>query len=99
MSFNLKTPQEILRQVAERMKTKRLQMNLTQQGLALRANVSLGTLKHFEKTGKVSFETLLAVAMALGCLEDFDDLLKNVERPINLFDEKEPKKRMRGRVK
>ena len=47
-------------------------MNLTQAGLAKRSGVSLGSLKRFETTGLIAFDSLLRLALVLDCLEDFD---------------------------
>jgi transcriptional regulator with XRE-family HTH domain len=61
---------------AERAQARRLALDLTQAGLAARAGVSLGSLKRFEQTGRVSFESLLKVAAALGAVDDFDAVFK-----------------------
>ena len=66
ISLNLRSPHEITSGIAERVKKLRLDANLTQEGLAARAQVSLGTLKLFEHTGKSSTEFLVAIAFALG---------------------------------
>lgn len=99
MSFNIKTPQEVLMQIAARMKQKRLDLNLTQGGLATRTGISIGTIKHFEKTGKTSFDTVLQMALALGCLDDFDALLLPSYKPQNLFGTDNTNTRKRGRIK
>ena len=63
-----------MQHVAERVKKRRLELNLTQAGLAQRADMPLPTYRLFEKTGKVSFRGLLQIAFALNCLQDFDHL-------------------------
>ncbi len=98
MSFELKTPQEVMGQIAGRMRDRRLQQNLTQEGLSLRAGISVGTIKHFEKTGKIVLDNLLKMAVVLGCLDEFDNLLASAPKPLNLFTEEEmPRKK--GRLK
>lgn len=52
----------------------RLAQNLTQKGLALRSGVSLGSIKRFEASGEISLSSQLDIAMALGCLRDFESL-------------------------
>lgn len=99
MSFELKTPLEVLLEIKNRMTNKRLADNLTQSGLASRAGISTGTVKHFEKTGRVAFENLLRMALALGVLSDFDSVLKESDKPKDLFMEKKPKIRKRGKIK
>jgi transcriptional regulator with XRE-family HTH domain len=49
-------------------------MNLSQEGLAKRSGVSLGSLKRFERTGLIAFDSLLKLAMVLDCLGDFDKI-------------------------
>ena len=60
--------------LATRAKARRLEMNLTQEGLSVRAGIPLATYRHFERTGKISLEGLLHVAYALDALDDFDAL-------------------------
>ena len=57
--------------LAEHIRNRRLEMQLTQQGLAERSGVKLPTLRKFEQRGLVSLESFLKLAMALGCLQDF----------------------------
>jgi transcriptional regulator with XRE-family HTH domain len=44
---------------------KRLDKNPTQEGLAKRSGVSLGSLKRFESSGHISLESLLKLALVL----------------------------------
>lgn len=62
---------EVARFIAKRAQAKRLSLNLSQKTLAERSGVSFGALKKFERTGKISLESLLKIALVLGCLEDF----------------------------
>ena len=59
MSIMLKTPSEVMQDLALKVKQKRLSQNLSQIGVADRAGVSLGSLKRFEQTGQISLESLL----------------------------------------
>jgi transcriptional regulator with XRE-family HTH domain len=74
ISLALKTPQDIRKELAARFKSRRLHLNLSQEGLAQRAGVSLGSLKRFERTGQISLESLLRLSLALDCLMDFDHI-------------------------
>jgi transcriptional regulator with XRE-family HTH domain len=74
ISLNLLSPGELLTTTGARARGRRLAANLTQQGLADRAQVSLGTLKLFERTGRTSFETLVRIAFALGAEAEFATL-------------------------
>jgi transcriptional regulator with XRE-family HTH domain len=87
---------EISRGLAERARERRLTANLTQAGLATRAGVSLGSLKRFERTGEVSLERMIRIALALGANEGFDQLFARSEE--RSLDEilATPQKRHRG---
>lgn len=72
LSIEIQSPGDVQREMARRFKARRLALNLTQEGLALRSGVSWGSLKRFERSGLISLGSLLSLAMALGCLADFD---------------------------
>lgn len=74
ISLNILTPVEFLTQIAQNAKAKRLSLNLSQQNLSLRSGVSLGSIKRFERTGKISLESLLKLALVLKSLESFNSL-------------------------
>ena len=50
----LMVPQDIMNECAERSRRLRIQQNITQQELAERVGVAVGTIKRFEKTGDLS---------------------------------------------
>ena len=84
---------DICRTLAKRVRTLRLTERLTQEGLAKRSGVSLGTLKKFEHTGKISLESLAKLSITLnradelaeifhlraGAPESIDELLKTTD--------------------
>lgn len=74
MSFSLRTAQEVQKGIAERFKARRLTRNLTQKELAARSGVTLSSLKRFEREGLIALDSLLSLALALDCLDDFDKL-------------------------
>ena len=98
MSLSLKTPKEISLEIAARLKAKRLSQNLTQAGLAMRAGMSTPSLKRFEKTGEISFVSLLNIALVLDCLDECDHLFTDTSKPTSLFTD-EPKLKKRGTIK
>lgn len=69
-----KQPSSVLMEVAERHKKLRKLQNLSQTEFALRSGISLGSLKRFETTGQISFESLLKAAHFFNRLSDFDTL-------------------------
>ena len=92
-------PQAISKKIAERMKSRRLVLNITQENLSKMSGVSLGSLKRFENQYKISLEHLLKLALALDSLEGFNYLFfKNDYQSIDeLIKRKEVKDRKRAR--
>ena len=77
-----KTPQDVLVELARKTRLLRKEKKLSQQDLATKANVSLGSYKRFERTGQVALDSFIRIAFILGRLDDFDALLKvEVQKP------------------
>ena len=93
------TPKEVATHLSKTTREKRLSLNMTQQSLSEKSGVSLGVLKRFERTGKISLESLLKLAWVLGNLLDFMELYKPISTKNlrSLDDLIEPKPRIRGR--
>lgn len=102
MSISLKSPTDVLLEVRDRFKRRRLALNLTQAGLAKRSGVALGSLKRFETSGLVAFDSLLKLALVLDCLGDFDRLAADDVRSLTgrPLDEilAAPRTRKKGRM-
>lgn len=62
---NILSAKDIQLTIARRLKEARLSANLTQLSLSLRAGISLGSLKRFERSGEISFKGLVQLAFAL----------------------------------
>lgn len=60
--------------IAARVKARRLELDLTQEGLAARAGLKFATYRRFEQTGEISLRGLLQIAFALNSLPDFESL-------------------------
>jgi transcriptional regulator with XRE-family HTH domain len=71
------TPLETGKSLAERHKLLRKKIRLSQKEMAERSGVSLGSLKRFENTGKISLEALLKLAHLIGRLKDFDTIFQS----------------------
>lgn len=74
MAVSLTTVREARAGIAGRFKARRLAMNLTQEELAVRSGVTLGSLKRFERRGLIALDSLLNLALVLNCLDDFGKL-------------------------
>ncbi len=64
----------VLKNISAKVKARRLEMNLTQDGLASRSGISYGTYRRFETSGEISLRNLVMLAMALDATDDFDKL-------------------------
>lgn len=95
----LMSPHDVAQQIAKFVRAKRLSFNLSQNSLSVRSGVSFGVIKKFERTGKVSLESLLKIALVLGCLEEFTSLFKPppLQQATTLDELINEKKRKRGR--
>lgn len=71
------TEQSVLSGIAERVKQRRKECKLTQQGLAKKSGVSYASIRRFESTGEIAFTSLLKIANALNALADFNMLFNN----------------------
>lgn len=63
-------------ELVKREKAARKAKKLTQKQLAERTGVSYGSIRRFEQTGEISLLSLVKIANALDCLEDFNELFK-----------------------
>lgn len=84
----LKSPDDVSRQIAERVSKRRKEKKITQVKLSEYSAVSLGSIKRFERTGEISLSSLIKIAFALGCENDFDELFAkrgyaSIEEVIN----------------
>jgi len=92
-------PAAIAKGIRNRMRERRLELNLTQKGLADKAGVSLGSLKRFETSSEISLKHLLMIAVVLDATEEFGALFskpqyQSIKEVIKLTTKK---KRVRGR--
>jgi transcriptional regulator with XRE-family HTH domain len=104
LSINIQTPISVMQQLKERFREKRLFMELTQEGLAKRSGVSLGSIKRFESSAEISLKSFLKLALVLECLDNFTQIAQEKPQQVSSIDEllktkysnKKPK---RGKIK
>jgi len=60
-------------------KTRRLELNLTQSGLSNRAGVNIETYRKFERTGEISLLNLVKLAMVMEMSTDFNVLFAQTQ--------------------
>jgi transcriptional regulator with XRE-family HTH domain len=87
-----KLPQDILKNIAKKHRRLRKQKGLSQSEIAERSGVSFGSVKRFEQTGQIAFESLLKLGHVLGRLDEFETLLNpkqdNLQTVEKLFSKK-----------
>ena len=98
LSFEYNSWEGKAKALATRAKARRLEMNLTQEGLSVRPGIPIATYRHFERTGKISLEGLLHVAYALDALDDFDAIF-NAPRYASLDEALDATQKNRKRGK
>ena len=87
LSFLPPTPLEVMENLKTNFRKRRKALGYTQEELAIRSGVSLGSLKRFEQIGQISLESLLKLAFVLECLEEFAELCKEKEEIPNSLKE------------
>ncbi len=85
--ISLISPSKAQREIAQNLRSQRLQQNLTQEGLSLRSGVPLATLRRFERQGMISLESLLKLMMVLGMLSDVVQATGMKKREFSSLDE------------
>lgn len=65
-SFTLDNSEDIMLQVSENFRKRRVEKNITRRRIAELSGVPLSTVARFEQKGFIAFESLIKLAMALG---------------------------------
>lgn len=73
-----KTPREMQTDIALRVKEIRKRRKISQQRLAEKSGVSLGSVKRFESTGEISLKSLIKIAIALEIDDELSELFAEV---------------------
>lgn len=84
----LKSPHDVNLDLAKRVSKRRKEKKITQAKLSEMADVSLGSIKRFERLGEISLSSLVKIAFVLGYENDFDQLFAkrayhSIEEVIN----------------
>ncbi len=74
IQIKAKSSIDVCAALATRVKSRRLELNLTQSGLATRAGVNIETYRKFERTGEISLRNLVKLAFVFDLTTDFDVL-------------------------
>jgi transcriptional regulator with XRE-family HTH domain len=90
----------ILEELGERLRGLRLRKNITQEALAERTLLSVGTIKSLE-AGKGKLSTLIAVLRELGALDQLDQFIPPITiSPLRMAEAgaRQPARRARARA-
>lgn len=95
--FVLDNSEDIIAQVAENFRRRRVEKNITRQRISELSGVPLSTVARFEQKGLISFESLVKLAMALGYTAEvkslFDSPKFRTMKELDLINKKSKNKR------
>lgn len=98
IDVNLMTPMEIAASLGARLKSRRLSLRITQQELAQRAGLNVGTVKNLEaKTAACTLDTVVRVSVALGLADHFESLFFARPKSIAQMEQVADAPRLRAR--
>ncbi|BAF72562.1 helix-turn-helix domain-containing protein [Sulfurovum sp. NBC37-1] len=87
LSFLPPAPSDVMDTLKSKFRQRRKALGYTQTELSERSGVSLGSLKRFERSGQISLESLLKLALVLDCLGDFSSLCEVEEERLGSIAE------------
>ena len=83
--FNPKTPNEIAKELVEKIKQHRKKLKISQAQLAAKSGVSLGSIKRFEAKYEISLNSFIKILIALNLEQDLENLF--TQKSFNSIDE------------
>lgn len=83
IELDVKTPNDIDRDIAGRIRKLRKRRKISQKELSERSGVSLGSVKRFEQSGEISLRSLTKIAMALRIDGELENLFEDVP-PVSI---------------
>ena len=72
--LNQKTPNEIAKNLAVKIREHRKKLKISQEVLAQKSGVSLGSIKRFETKNEISLQSFIKIAIALDLDNDIENL-------------------------
>ena len=83
--FNPKTPNEIAKELVEKIKQHRKKLKISQAQLVTKSGVSLGSIKRFESKYEISLNSFIKILIALNLEQDLENLF--TQKSYNSIDE------------
>lgn len=84
-SFNPKTPNDIAKELVEKIKQHRKKLKISQVLLSTKSGVSLGSIKRFESKYEISLNSFIKILIALNLEQDLENLF--TQKSYNSIDE------------
>ena len=72
--FNPKTPNDIAKELVEKIRQHRKKLKISQAQLAIKSGVSLGSIKRFESKHEISLNSFIKILIALNLEQDLENL-------------------------
>lgn len=94
MDFTFATEPEIRAELGRRLADLRIAKGLSQSELAIKAAIGVATLQRFEQGGGATLGNFIRLLMALGKVEDLNELLQSKTITIEALEQKHA---MKGR--
>ena len=83
--FNPKTPNDIAKELVEKIKQHRKKLKISQVLLSAKSGVSLGSIKRFESKYEISLNSFIKILIALNLEQDLENLF--TQKNYNSIDE------------
>ena len=97
--LSIKSPVDIAKLLAKRLRQCRLDNNWSREELSARSGVTVASIRRFESTAEISLGRLLQLSFTLHALDDFENLLQTPEPTSISQIEKNLSKQTRKRAR
>ena len=98
MDFMLMSSDELAAVLGARLKSRRLSLRMTQDEVARRAGLFVGTVKNLESRASAStLDSVIRITLALGMADQFEQLFATKPRSIAQMEQDAKAPRMRAR--
>ncbi len=75
--LNIKSPREIAQSLAVKIKNRRRKLKISQERLAQKSGVSLGSIKRFETKYEISLSSFIKISVTLDMGKDLEGLFSS----------------------
>ena len=97
--LTIKSPNDIAKLLALRLKQRRLDYNWSREELSSRSDVTVASIRRFETKAEISLSRLLQLCFVLHAMDDFENILAPAKLTSIAQLEKNMKKKKRQRAR